>query len=121
MFSLVENFSEAEKAMSLMDNSAGALTSSYETFLDSVQGKINQFKASWTELTNTIMSSDFLKGAVDTARTFLELLNGITGAIGPLPTMIGAVAAALSFGKNGMGELIIQFLSRSYYGMNMLM
>ena len=112
LFSILTNFNEAEKAMSLMDDSAGALTSSYETYLDSVQGKINQFKASWTELANTVISSDFLKGAVDSARTFLELLNGITGAIGSLPTMIGAIAGAASF--RGHGELITQFHSRLY-------
>lgn len=85
--------------MAAMEKSAGTLSSSYEEYLDSVQGKINQFKASWTELANTVLSSDFLKGAVDTGRAFIEVLDKITGSVGTLPTLIGGVAAAMSIGK----------------------
>lgn len=117
-YGLIGSFQEAEKAMQLMGNSAGTLSSSYDEFLDSIQGKINQLKAAWTELANTVLSSDFLKDAVDTGKTFLEVLNGITGAIGSLPTLIGGIAAAMSL-KNGAGELIKQFLFKLYYELNM--
>ena len=117
-YGLINSFQEAEKAMQLMGNSAGTLSSSYDKFLDSIQGKINQLKAAWTELANTVLSSDFLKDAVDTGKTFLEILNGITGAIGSLPTLIGGIAAAMSL-KSGAGELIKQFLFKLYYELNM--
>ena len=102
-FGLVTQFKEAEGAMAAMQNSTGALTDAYENVLDSVQGKINQFKASWTSFANSVLSSDFLKGAVDTGTAFIGVLDKITGLLGPLPTLIGGVAAALSFGKNPLG------------------
>lgn len=101
-FSLITNFKEAEKAMASMTNSSGTLTSSYEIYLDSVQGKINQFKVSWTELANTILSSDFLKFLVDGATTLLNVLDGIVGKLHTVPTLVGAIAAVAS-AKNGAG------------------
>lgn len=99
-YGLINSFKEAENAMSLMENSAGTLSSSYDKYLDSVQGKINQFKASWTALANTILSSDFLKGAVDTGTQFIGVLDKITESIGALPMLLGGLATYFSARKD---------------------
>ena len=76
--------------------------------MEHLQGSIDRAKASWQELSNTILSSDFLKGLVDAGNGFLNILNFIIEKIGTIPTLIGAVTAGLSLGKN-VGELINQF------------
>lgn len=77
-------------------NAEGTATHENEIYLQSLQGRIDMFKASWQALANTVISSDFLKELVDSGTAFLDVLDGIVSFLGPIPTMIGAIAAAVS-------------------------
>lgn len=94
-FSMVEQFREASGAMDSMANSAGALESSYATFMESVSAHINQFKAAFQSLAGSTVSLDFLNGLIDAGTTLLGVIESITSALGVLGT--GGLAL---FGKN---------------------
>lgn len=99
---LLNNWSQVEKAIDAANNASGTASKEQDKYMQSLQGKINAFKTSWSALANTVISSDFLKGAVDSATTLLSLLDSIVGKLGTIPTIIGAIAAAMSI-KNGAG------------------
>jgi len=116
---LLSNWESVEKAVLAANKATGSARKENEAFLNSIEGKINKFTASWQALSNTVVKSDFLAGLVDTGTGAMELLDGIVGHLGTLPTLIGAIAAALSATQN-VGELSNQFQFRLYYGLNML-
>jgi len=99
---LLKNWDQVKAAYEAANNAWGTASNEQAVYMESLQGKINQFKASWQSLANTVLSSDFLKGAVDTATTLLSLLDSIVGKLGTIPTIVGAITAATSL-KNGAG------------------
>lgn len=99
---LLDNWSQVEKAIEAANNASGTASQEQEKCMASLQGKINAFKASWSALANTILSSDFLKGLVDSGTSLISVLDSIIGKLGTIPTIVGSIAAAMSF-KNGAG------------------
>ena len=97
-YSIIEQFQEAQGAMDAMTHSAGALTDAYDTYLDSAQAHINQFKAVFQQLSKDFMKSDFLKDIVDLGAGILKILNGVTKVInvlGGLKSILYAIAAII--------------------------
>ena len=105
---LISNWSNVEAAMQTAMEASGSIAEEQAIYMEHLQGSIDRVKASWQALSNTIMSSDFLKGLVDTGNAFLNILDFIIDKIGTIPTLIGAAFAGLSIGKN-VGELNNQF------------
>ena len=105
---LLNNWSQAEAALQTAMEASGSVAEEQAVYMEHLQGSIDRAKASWQELSNTILGSDFLKGLVDAGNGFLNILNFIIEKIGTIPTLIGAATAGLSLGKN-VGELINQF------------
>jgi TP901 family phage tail tape measure protein len=97
---LINNWSQVEAAMQSATDAEGTAAAENKKFMDSMQGKINATTASWQALSNTIMSSDFLKGLIDSGNTFLSILNNITKTLRSLPVLIGTITAVLSARKN---------------------
>lgn len=93
---LISNFEQVEKATEAAYNSAGTAAQENEKYMDSMQGRINATTASWQALANTILSSDFLKGFIDSGRTTLDILNNITKTLGTIPTLITAITVAMT-------------------------
>lgn len=87
-----------EKVYNETQNSQGSALRENETQLDSIQGKVDQLTASFQEMWNTSISSDFIKGLVDTGT---QITNLVTKA-GLLRTaFIGALGVAGAKGKLG--------------------
>lgn len=108
--SIIGNWKDAAGAYETAMNSAGVATQANATYMESAQAHINQFKATFEELSADIMSSDLIKFFVDFATTILGAVDAITkliGSMGSLPALAATISAALSF-KN-VGELIKQF------------
>ena len=97
---LISNFDQVEKATQAAYSSAGTAAKENEKRMDSMQGKINATKASWQALSNTVMSSDFLKGLIDSGQTFLSVMNDIVKTTGALPPILAVIAGYLSASKN---------------------
>lgn len=109
--SIIGNWKDAAGAYADAMDSAGVATKANDTYMESATAHINQFKASFEELSSDILSSKLLGGIIDAGSTILGILDSISKLLGGLPgdlTGIAvAVSAALSF-KN-VGELINQF------------
>lgn len=89
---------QLEKVYNETQNSQGSALRENETQLDSIQGKVDQLTASFQEMWNTSISSDFIKGLVDAGT---QITNLVTKA-GLLRTaFIGALGVAGAKGKLG--------------------
>lgn len=102
---LVNNFQEASGAMEAMASSAGELRESYATYMESAEAHINQLKAAFESLAQSIFNSDSIKSVVDMLAGLLTTLDNIVKTIGGVPTIITGIAAALSAFENvGRGK-----------------
>lgn len=93
---------QVEKALNTSLNSQGSAMKEYERWMQSLEAKTNQFKAAYQNLAQTVLNSDFLKGAVDTGTNFLNVLTKIIDKIGIIPTLLGAGGAL--FGITHIGK-----------------
>lgn len=96
---LVTNWKDVEQSISVANNAAGTAREEQERYAQSMQGKIDSLHASWQALSNTFLSSDFLKGLIDGLNGVLNLLDGLMNTFGALGTTIAAVGI-VKFIKN---------------------
>lgn len=96
---LMSNFDIAENALKTSINSEGSAAAEHAKWMDSMEAKTKQFQAAWENLSQHMMSSDFLKGLVDTGTGFLNILDSISQHIGALPLAAAGTGLAL-FIKN---------------------
>lgn len=90
--------------MTSMTDSAGALSSAYDVYMNTTQAHIDQLKASFTDLSMTIFDSEATKEVVDFLKLVIQFLNGIIKNIGLLSTAIAGIGI-YKFIKN-FGKLI---------------
>ena len=95
------------KAFEAAMNSAGSAAAEQAKWMESLEARIGKLKASWQSLSETFMSSDFLKGLMDFGIGFMDTIEGVIENIGVIPTILTAVTAGLSL--KDVGELIKQF------------
>ena len=120
---LLNNWSQAEKALENSLNSAGTAAKENEVYLDSIEGKIVQLKATAQGLSNDLINSSWIKGFVDTINTILTGLDSVTEGLEKfsenfdkktnvskyfdtwksVPSILTAVTAALTAMKKEVG------------------
>lgn len=100
--SLLENFDIAEDVVKSSANSAGSALTENEKVLDSIEGRLSVFKATFESLSNTFLSSGFLKGGLDIATNFVNILDVIIDKFGTMPILISGISTIGLF-KNGSG------------------
>lgn len=93
-FSLMDQFNEAEKAMKSIESSSGALSEAYGEYMNSITAHVNQFKAAYTTLADTVVNNDLAKFVVDSGRGVLTFLNSLINALGSVNTLILAIGTA---------------------------
>lgn len=111
--SLMENFDIAREALKDSEGSAGSAMAEHEKWMESLEAKVKQFTTAWEELSQAFMDDSFLKGLVDAGTTVLGVLTKIVDTFGTLPTLITAVAVAMSFkniGRDKMFSLNVEIL-----------
>ena len=101
---LVTHWDDVEKAITKASNAEGTAAAENKKHMNSMQGKIDSTKASWQALSNTLLSSDFLKGLIDSGQTLLDIINGISNTIFGLPTAISTVVAVMSIKNKDFGR-----------------
>ena len=89
--SLASNFKEAEGAMNKMQNSGGALTSAYETYMNTTQAHLDQLKASFTDLSKSIFDSESTKEILDFGSGIIQFLSNLIDKFGALSVAIAGV------------------------------
>lgn len=92
---------QIQKAYETALNSAGSAQEEFDRWSQSIEAHIGTFKASFESLSKTIVDSDLIKFVVDGGTNILNILDKIIDKIGTLPTILGGVAAVLSFKNVG--------------------
>jgi hypothetical protein len=72
--------------------------------MNSLEAKIGSFQSSFQNLSNTSLSSDLLKGIVDTGTAALDILNELIDNFGILSTLLG-VGSGIFSQKTGLGKI----------------
>lgn len=91
--SLLENFTIAEKALQTSSNAAGSALAENEKYLDSIAGRISKFQTSWQALSATVVNSDWIKAAVDSATGLVDAINWVCEAAGGLGAALVSIPA----------------------------
>ena len=74
---LMENYETAMKYATVATDSAGTAMEKYEVYAESVEGKMNSLKASFEELSTTILNSDWLVTGIELLGGLLNILDAI--------------------------------------------
>lgn len=90
---VINNFDIAEQALKESQNSAGSALQENEKYLDSINGKLDQLKASWEQLSNSLLSNGVVKGLIDALRTVLDVFNKLDEATGGWSSRLITLAA----------------------------
>lgn len=98
--SIMKSMGEADQVLETTANAAGSLNRANEIYLDTVEGKTQQFKATYQEFAQSVMDSDLIKGGIDTGSGLLGILTKANNLLGPLTVSAGTLGAALSVFKN---------------------
>lgn len=108
---LLNNFSVAEDAMKQALNSSGSAMRENQTYMDSLQAKLNQLDSAFQKFSTDLMKSDIPKFFVDLATVFVDGADNAVKFAGALPTLTAAISGVLSVMqmsgklKNGAGEV----------------
>lgn len=101
LYSVMQNIDQLENVYKTAENSAGSAQKEQENYQKSIQYSIDVTKAKLEELSNDLLSSDFLKGAIDAGGKLIEVLDGIVKSGYGIPTLLAAITAGLSFKNIG--------------------
>lgn len=94
-----------EKSYQEAMDSAGSAAEEEKKYQQSVQYSIDQTKAKLEELSADLLSSDFLKGAIDAGGKLIEVLDDIVKSGNAIPTLLTAIGAGLSFKNVGRDKM----------------
>lgn len=91
------NFDTARVATETAINSTGSAMKENERYMESLSGKIGQFKAQFQEFSVIAMDTDFLKGIVDGGTKALDIFTKLLDTLGVIPTALGVIGAVKIF------------------------
>ena len=101
---LVQNFGHAEEMLTTALDASGSAAQENEKYLNSLQGRVDVMTASFQAFSNTVMSSDFLKGGISAITALVDALDRLIDMAGVLPTIAGVIGGALSFKGIGISS-----------------
>lgn len=84
---LIQNFDTVEEAIKTSANSAGSALKENERYLDSIQGKIDQFSNAMQAMWSNTLDSDIVKWFVGLGTELIKLVD----TIGLIPSILAAI------------------------------
>ena len=87
-YSILEQFKEAEQAMDAMASSAGALGTAYDIYMESITAHINQLKAAFQALSQTVMDSGAITWFIDYVTKIVKTIDSVISALKELGLFI---------------------------------
>ena len=96
---ILNNFDVAESSLEAAANSAGTAWEENSVWLDSIQARLAQLDASFQVLSQDVLSSDLVKGAVSFLTTVVKLFDKLINLTGSLPLGAGIVTFIGQLGK----------------------
>lgn len=101
----LSNIDILKKSYEEATNAEGSAREENEEYAKSIQASIDLTQAKLEELSNNLLSSDFLKGAIDAGGKLIDILDGIVKSGNTIPTVLTAIGAALSFKNVGGSKM----------------
>lgn len=86
--SIMQNAKQLEAAYESLSNSAGSANAEQEAYMDSLAGKINALKQSFTRITIHTINSDMFKGLVDGATKGINAVDKFIQKFGGIGTAV---------------------------------
>ena len=102
----LNNIDVLKKSYGEAMNAQGSAREENEEYAKSIQASIDLTKAKLEELSADLLSSDFLKGAIDAGGKFIDVLDGIVKSGSAIPAVATAISAALSFENVGRVKIV---------------
>lgn len=96
------NISDMTAAFETSVNSAGSAAQEYEVWLNSIEAKTQQFKASFEVLSSTLVSDNFIKNILDSGTDIISFIDKLINSMGGLTNTIALFSVAimaLNFGN----------------------
>lgn len=93
---LMDNWDVMEKNLAITKNANGALQEQQEIYEDSIEAAENRMKTAGEKIKSTLLNEKDLKGLYNFAEGALNTVAELLEAFGGLPTILLAVAAALT-------------------------
>lgn len=93
----LSNIDTIKKSYNEAMNSDGSAEAEQEKFSQSIQYSINTLKSSFEELSNTLLSSDAYKGAIDFVNGLVQSLNTLIEHLGTVKTLIAGIGVGAAF------------------------
>ena len=97
--SILENFDVAQSALESSQGSRGSAYKEQQAYAESMQYSLDRLLATAQEFSNIALDDGFLKGVIDSATGFLEILTAIVDTLGLIP-VIGATIGGIGIFKN---------------------
>lgn len=104
---LMENYGSALKYAETAANSAGTANEKYGAWLEGIDGKLNALKATFEELSMSVLNSELITDTFEFITWLLEALSGLVDAIGGLNTILYTTVAIFAILKS---DAIITFI-----------
>lgn len=98
----LSNIDVLKKSYNEATNADGSAMQEQQKYQKSIQYSIDQTKAKLEELSNDVLSSDFLKGAIDSAGKFVDILDKIANHINLIQA--AAIGASAFLSANNIGK-----------------
>ena len=102
----LSNIDILKKSYEEATNAEGSAREENEEYSKSIQASIDLTKAKLEELSNDLLSSNFLKGAIDAGGKLINVLDSIVKSGNAIPAVATAIAAAFSFKNVGIDTLV---------------
>lgn len=97
---IIGNWQNVEKAAKSAAEAEGSAMEEQAKYADSIQGRVNSLTAMWQEFSNTVLSSNAVKGFVSVLTEVLKVVEQIIDAIGGLGTL------SIAGGLFGIGKMM---------------
>lgn len=94
--SIIQNFDEAEKALSYSLDSTGSAAQEHAHWMESIEASENQAAAAMQNFSRTILESGAVKFYYDAKTGILGFLTQVVETLGTIPTLAAAAGAALN-------------------------
>jgi TP901 family phage tail tape measure protein len=98
---------QIDKALKAAKDAEGSAYKEQEKYAESLKARLKELESAWESLSNTFLSSDFLKGAIDALTNFVNFLDMVIDKIGTLNTIIAGIA--MWKGISGLASTIKAF------------
>ena len=110
---LLNNWSQAEKALDESLNSSGTALKENDVYLKSAEGRLSQLKATAQDLSLDVFNSDELKTFLKLANDLLKVFSGLKDAALPVLTSLALTGTSIKNPDSGIGMSIVRMFSNS--------